>query len=59
MRLCENEDCVVIRHLRNREVDRMRQCYGKSYLIQLTTRDSGETHSWAPKGLGVGEIYRG
>ena len=30
MRLCENEDCVIMRLLQNGEVDGMRQCYGKS-----------------------------
>ena len=31
MRLCENEDCVIMRVLRNVEVDGMRQCYRKSF----------------------------
>ena len=30
MRLCENEDCVIMRLLRNIEVDGMLQCYRKS-----------------------------
>ena len=31
MRLWEHEDCVIMRLLRNREVDGMRQCYRKSF----------------------------
>ena len=29
MRLCENDDCVIMRLLRNGEIDGMRQCYRK------------------------------
>ena len=35
MRLCENEDCVIMRLLRNREVDGMCQCHGKSFKAKL------------------------
>ena len=34
MRLCENEDCVIIRLSRNGEVDGMRQCYRKSFMVK-------------------------